>query len=120
MKTKTNIRDRREDYAYGFHSSIPGDEKEGWYFWDKEYPEEGSNGPYATKQECKEAIDVAAYEAGDSAERLYLLVKELGEAKHKDHKQFVRGRMFELTFNMELHPDWYDLDCNCASCRSYS
>lgn len=29
----------------------------GWYFWEEEYPEEGSCGPYASRGEAIAAID---------------------------------------------------------------
>ena len=36
----------------------------GWYYYDEEYPEEGSVGPFATREEC-----VAHAETGDYAVR---------------------------------------------------
>ncbi len=42
-----------------------GHDGPGWYFWSEEYPEEGSSGHYATREEAEEA---AALEAGECAD----------------------------------------------------
>jgi hypothetical protein len=116
MKTQKAITDLRDNYTHSFGKKGHGGE--GWYFWDINYPEEGSIGPYATEEECKESIASAAYEAGDIKDRVYLLVKELQEATTNNQKTFIRGRLFQLTYEMEEHPDWYEWDCSCVSCRT--
>ena len=38
----------------------------GWYYWDSEYPEEGSVGAFATREEALVHAMEAGYEAAES------------------------------------------------------
>ena len=40
----------------------------GWYFYWNDYPDEGSDGPYASEQECREFAECAAEDACDRAD----------------------------------------------------
>lgn len=52
-------------------------------------------------------------------QRLRELVAELQAAKDDAHETCVEGRMLEVTYGMENHPEWYEWGCLCDECMSY-
>ena len=35
-------------------------------------------------------------------------------------KAFLRGRAFEITKGMVEHPEFWEMDCQCNSCKEYN
>ncbi len=76
--------------------------------------EESDNPPQLTADEA----DMLAYIGADSEQRLRMLRVEWKNSTSDRQRVFYEGRMLELTVDMDDHPDWFDLGCLCAECRS--
>lgn len=70
-----------------------------------------------TPDEVAEERRFRAYLKAEPMERLMEVQRELEAATDQTSKDFLRGRMFELTIDMDEHPDGYSWDCFCAECR---
>lgn len=68
-----------------------------------------------TPDEVEDEARFRAYLNGSPMERLMELQRQIYSAN--EGEEFLRGRAFELTINMDEHPDGYLWDCFCAECR---
>lgn len=64
-------------------------------------------------------MPVGEYAALPAIKKLSVLASEWDEAK-PTHKHYLEGRMLEVTIGMEEHPEWFNHNCLCDLCLSYS
>lgn len=59
------------------------------------------------------------YAAMKPLERLMVLRAMRTHETSESSRKFLEGRMLELTYDLDEHPDNFDCGCLCATCRSY-